>query len=318
MFAWAVDLECAGLILADAEKRGIRFSVEIAEPLPEVIYTDPTRLRQILNNSLGTSSSPIRAPFIWSSTSNRAIPNSSSFFEVVDTGIGMTSEQLNRLFQPFTQADSTTTRKFGGTGLGLAISRRLAQILGGDISVTSVAGQGSRVTFWMPMHVVPPPAAAVSSAPPAAPAPASPLALAAEGQPLTGSILFAEDGPDNQLLIRHVLQRAGAAVTVADNGRIAVEEALAADNAGTPFDLDLMDMQMPELDGYDATRLLREKGIRTPIVALTANAMSGDREECLAAGCNDFATKPIDVPDLLAIIRRNMRGKTEEQVASSK
>jgi PAS domain S-box-containing protein len=300
--------ECAGLIRGEAENRGLRFSVELAEPLPEVIYTDPTRLRQILNNLLGNS-----LKFTHTGSIRLLVhvkPGAGEpqlFFEVVDTGIGLRPEQLARLFQPFTQADSTTTRKFGGTGLGLAISRRLAQMLGGDISVTSVAGQGSRVTFWMPMHVAPPLAAAVSSAPAAAPT--SPLALAAEGQPLTGSILFAEDGPDNQLLIRHVLQRAGAAVTVADNGRIAVEKALAADQAGTPFDLILMDMQMPELDGYDATRLLRQKGVRTPIVALTANAMSGDREECLAAGCNDFATKPIDVPDLLAIIRRNMRGK---------
>jgi signal transduction histidine kinase/CheY-like chemotaxis protein len=297
--------ECAGAIRSAAEEKGVGFSVEIRSALPERFYTDPTRVRQILTNLLGNALKFTNAGEIRLLVRVEPVAAESWIvFEVIDTGIGLTPEQLERLFQPFTQADSTTTRKFGGTGLGLAISRRLAQLLGGDIGVTSAAGRGTTVIFRMPIHLA---ASGASSAAP--PVPVSPLALAAQGEPLNGSILLAEDGPDNQVLIRHVLRRAGATVTVADNGRVAVEKTLEAVRAGTPFDLILMDMQMPELDGYDATRLLREKGIRTPIVALTANAMAGDREECLAAGCDDFATKPIDVRGLVETIRRNMKDR---------
>jgi signal transduction histidine kinase/ActR/RegA family two-component response regulator len=292
--------ECAASFYAAAEQKGIVFSIEFLSEIPEVIQADPTRLRQILLNLLSnalkfTQSGSIRL----SVRQEHTAAGKRLAFEIVDTGIGLTPEQLERLFQPFTQADSTTTRKFGGTGLGLVISRRLAQAMGGDIDVRSTGrcGEGTTAAFRMPIHLA-------ESATPAPAEMSSPVAVAAERARLTGSILFAEDGVDNQMLIQHVLRRAGAKVTLAENGRIAVEKVLRAVEEGTPFDLILMDMQMPELDGYDATRQLRSKGIRTPIVALTANAMAGDREQCLAAGCDDFATKPVDVPQLVATLCR--------------
>jgi CheY-like chemotaxis protein len=293
--------EVSSLVRERVARKNLRYSVEYENAIPETIYTDPTRVRQILTNLVGnavkfTDSGSISLHL----RSEHAIDGDKLFFKVIDTGIGLTPEQMDSLFKPFTQADASTTRRFGGTGLGLSISRRLAQVLGGDVLVESTPGKGSTFTFWIPLPAVQP-----ATAPPAE-RPLSPMAVAARSEPLTGSILFAEDGPDNQALVRHILERAGAKVTLANNGRIAVDKAIAARDACTPFDLILMDMQMPELDGYDASRLLRDKGFTLPIIALTANAMEGDREKCLAAGCTDFISKPIEAPQLLSVLRQNL------------
>jgi CheY-like chemotaxis protein len=298
--------------------------------VPQSIHTDPTRLRQILLNLVGnaikfTESGSVRimagvitpaaaaGPQVptdheRAGASSNAAPDTRParmWFKVIDTGIGMDSSQVHRLFQAFTQADSSMTRKFGGTGLGLAISRRLAQMLGGDITVQSERGCGS--TFVLSID-----AGSLQGVPmvdgnhEAAMAQENHAQAAAAAQLTDARILLAEDGPDNQRLISFHLKKAGAAVVVADNGRIAVDKALAAWHAGQPFDMILMDIQMPELDGYAATAQLRAAGYCGPILALTAHAMSDDRDKCLRAGCDDHISKPVERQQLLSIVRKYM------------
>ena len=230
-------------------------------------------------------------------------------FEVADTGIGMNVAQIAALYQPFMQADASTTRRFGGTGLGLSICKRLAQALGGDIVlVETVEGGGTRFRFSVatgPLCGVnritdPRSATTVAGTPTETHSHINDLAL--DGC----RILLAEDGPDNQRLLCHVLQRAGAQVTVVENGRLAVEAAVAACDAGEPFSVILMDMQMPVMDGYEATGYLRRQGYTGSIIALTAHAMEGDRERCLRAGCDAYAVKPIDRKTLIETIRRQL------------
>ncbi|HTN77865.1 MAG TPA: response regulator, partial [Pirellulaceae bacterium] len=224
-------------------------------------------------------------------------------FDVRDTGIGLSEEQITHLFQPFVQADNSTTRRFGGTGLGLSISRRFAQMLGGDITVTSTLGQGS--TFRVTIA-----AGNISDVPVSEPAAPAAITLAASTTTTSTAdlkgkrILVAEDGPDNQRILSLLLRKAGAQVCVVENGALAVQQVAAANQANEPFDLILMDMQMPVLDGYGATAELRAQGVRTPIIALTAHAMRGDRERCLAAGCDDYATKPIERQEFFAVLSR--------------
>jgi signal transduction histidine kinase/HPt (histidine-containing phosphotransfer) domain-containing protein/ActR/RegA family two-component response regulator len=221
--------------------------------------------------------------------------------DVIDTGIGLSPDQQAKLFQPFTQADNSTARRFGGTGLGLTISRRLARLMGGDVIVTSELGRGSRFSLIIDPGTIGPstewiqPTEALKSL--------EPPPAATTNERLHLRILLAEDGPDNQLLIGRWLERCGAEVTIADNGTEAVtlaEQSLALQQ---PFDVILMDMQMPVMDGYAATKILRQRGWTAPIIALTANTMSGDRDRCLQAGCSDFASKPIDRARLLSQIR---------------
>jgi CheY-like chemotaxis protein len=221
-------------------------------------------------------------------------------FDVVDTGIGVDAKHLPTLFEAFTQADSSSTREAGGTGLGLAISKRLALMLNGSILVASEVGKGS--TFSLRLHLdaldtyeLLRPSGSAELAAREAP----PVEL-----PLAGRILLIEDGAVNQLLISTVLSKAGAEVHVADDGRSGCRMVREARAKGAPFDLILMDMQMPVMDGYQAAETLRREGIETPIIALTAHAMAGDREKCIAAGCSDYATKPIDRLALIALCRR--------------
>jgi PAS domain S-box-containing protein len=306
--------EVRTLMQVRADAKGLSFDVEWLGSIPAQIRTDPTRLRQILVNLIGNSIKFTETGRI--RLTARFAPNGADSrmqFDVIDTGIGMTEEQRSLLFQPFVQADSSTTRRFGGTGLGLTISRRLAELLGGDVVLLSTRpGHGTtfRVTIgtgtvdgvrmieW---------AGCVSPQQEAKPTGgASP----ASGGELTCSVLLAEDGPDNQRLISFILRKAGAEVTLADNGRTAVDEALAARDEGRSFDVVLMDMQMPVLDGYEATRLLRGKGYQGKIVALTAHAMAGDRDKCLQAGCDDFATKPINRAKLIEVIGTHLASRT--------
>ena len=295
-----------------AEAKQLPLRLEYAGPIPRLIETDPTRLRQILINLLGNAikftsrgqvtlrieyhPQPITAPTI--------------SFKIVDTGIGMTPEQAGRLFEAFSQADGSTTRRYGGTGLGLAISRRLARMLGGDVTVASDLGKGSEfrvVISTGPLgttELLTAPQDATLSEPDA-----PPLDLAEIHLDLR--LLLVEDSPDNQLLIGHFLRGLGAEVQVADNGQVGLDLALNAEADGQPFDLILMDMQMPVLDGYSAVRRLRGLGYSQPIVALTANAMGGDQQKCLAAGCDDYATKPINRPQLFELIVKHTRARRE-------
>ena len=210
---------------------------------------------------------------------------------------------MEGLFRPFMQADVSTTRRFGGTGLGLTITRRLARLLGGDITATSTHSEGS--VFIVSVKTGPLSEADMIDRPDAASGDEMrPANEPAPDTPLTARILIAEDGPDNQRLLTFLLRRAGASVELVGNGLLARDQALAAWRDGRPHDIILMDMQMPELDGYEAAADLRRAGFDRPIIALTAHAMSGDRQRCLDAGCDDYLAKPIDRRQLLATIRR--------------
>jgi CheY-like chemotaxis protein len=223
----------------------------------------------------------------------------------------MTAAQLNGLFQPFMQADSSVTRTYGGTGLGLAISRRLARALGGDILVTSAHGAGSTFT----LSIDPGPLNGVNFIenarledflrPKDNGRPTSPSNIDQQDALRGMRILLAEDGPDNQRLIAFILRKSGANVTVVENGEQAVKAVDEASSDGTPFDAILMDMQMPVMDGYNATRRLRELNHNEYIVALTAHAMASDRDKCLATGCNEYASKPIDRSALIQLLKRS-------------
>ncbi len=289
-----------------AAAKGLTLTVHRHVGVPDILHTDPTRFRQILFNLLSnavkfTEEGGVKVVFRMGPLANKSAPPDRLLcIDVTDTGIGLAPHQRDRLFQPFTQGDTSTTRKFGGTGLGLAITKRLAQLLGGDVQVSSTDGKGS--TFTVSLRVSPP-AGALGQLP-QDPSPSTESA-AAETPILAGlRILLAEDGEDNQELINLHLTFAGAQVTLAENGKQACTAALAALNSGQPFDLILMDMQMPEMDGYEATAHLRSHGYTHPIVALTAHVMTGDKEKCLAAGCDDFLGKPIDPTLLLSTAAR--------------
>ena len=307
------------LMAGKLREKKLVLGIDYETRIPRRIFTDAVRLRQILVNLIGnaikfTEFGGIRVAVGFQPASEARGPR--LYLRVSDTGIGMTPEQLARLFRPFVQADASTTRRFGGTGLGLSIARRLAQLLGGDIRAESQAGKGSSFTVEIETGTVDEselhdPRADRGLARGAAPSTPAALPLAR----LDGmQVLLAEDGRDNQRLISLVLQRAGAGVVLAENGRQACDHALEAQHGAHPFDVILMDMQMPELDGWSAAALLRSVGYDGPIVALTANTMDGDRERCLAAGCDDFASKPIDKPVLLATLAR-WRGKRSGAVA---
>jgi PAS domain S-box-containing protein len=329
--------------LMEARARGKKLSLEIEYDgaIPETIQSDPTRLKQTLINLVGnaikfTESGSVRlvTRFLPGDMtqggvkdvppeeglragdaeagppmSARGCSGSALQFEVIDSGVGIGVEQMAKLFRPFTQADSSTSRQYGGTGLGLTISKRLALLLGGDIVVESSLGLGS--TFRLTVSTGPLDGVRLGKVPKGAELPsAEVLAKWPEGcaQLPACRVLLAEDGPDNQRLIVFILKKAGAEVAVAENGQQAVETALGLspsrrkDDAQRPFDVILMDMQMPVVDGYEATRMLRKQGYAGSIIALTAHAMTGDREKCLAAGCNDYAVKPIDRHQLVRII----------------
>jgi CheY-like chemotaxis protein len=231
----------------------------------------------------------------------------------MDTGIGMSPEEQARLFHPFLQADSSTTRRFGGSGLGLAISKRLAKLLGGDIEVASRPGQGSEFALTVasgPLEGIP-----MVDGQQASEWRVDAEAGVQDAQEtpgtLQGRVLLAEDGRDNQRLLTALLERMGLEVDLAETGRAAYQRAMLASDTGEPYDVILMDMQMPELDGYQATTLLREAGYAGPVIALTAHAMAGDREKCLQAGCDDFASKPIERERLLEILGHYIRKQSE-------
>jgi PAS domain S-box-containing protein len=289
--------EVVELMRVRADAKGLPLHLEYDGELPEAIRCDPLRLRQILINLVGnairfteTGSVRIVARLLRFAARSNLLQ-----VDVIDTGIGLTAQQAIRLFRPFSQADSSTTRKFGGTGLGLTISKRLAEILGGDITFESDSGKGS--TFSVTVETGNLDGVRMLARPAKAMAPAVPESAAGNTAPavrIAGRIMLAEDGIDNQRLVGFILKKAGAEVFVADNGQIALDEALAARDRGVPFDLILMDMQMPVMDGYEATRTLRAVGYTGVIIALTAHAMAGDEAKCREAGCDAYLTKPID------------------------
>jgi len=296
---------------AQARDKGIGLSCHVDAGVPSSLRGDPVRLRQILVNLLGNAVKFTErgAVTVRVSTDDQDVRSVLLRFEVRDTGIGISPESLTRIFHSFSQADGSTTRKFGGTGLGLTIAKQLVQMMGGEIDATCTPGEGS--TFWFTMRLDRPEPVSAQAAP-------SPLPVHGPGVPVASSgdhrlekrcfspfrILVVEDNPVNQKLTKAMLDHCDCRVDVAGNG----QEALAA-VAGTAYDLILMDCQMPEMDGYEATQAIREReasggGRRIPIVALTAHAMEGDREVCIAAGMDDYLSKPYRSGELFAILER--------------
>ena len=300
-----LDLVQDALRLMDerARQKGIALRLVMDGDVPESISTDPTRLRQVLINLLGNAVKFTDQGAV--TLTMRRIDNSEDklAFEIADTGIGMTPEQLSRLYQPFVQADSSTTRRYGGTGLGLAITRRCIDIMGGTISARSAPGSGTTFIFTIDTgDLAGVPAARLRNSEQREGSDVLHLPSAVR-QPLSGvRVLLAEDGIDNQRLIRFHLERAGAHVEIVDNGAKAIERVQDSSRLSR-HDVILMDMQMPVMDGYEAVRRLTAAGERMPIIALTAHAMPGDREKCIEAGCHDYLCKPVDARALIATIR---------------
>ncbi|MEM7164908.1 MAG: transporter substrate-binding domain-containing protein [Planctomycetota bacterium] len=295
------------LMRVRAEGKGIELRAEYATAIPERIQSDPTRLRQILLNLVGNAIkfTELGSVTIHVAYDERADQNRLEV-AVIDTGIGMTAQQRDTIatFKAFTQADGSTTRRFGGTGLGLRVANTLAEILGDGVTIESEPGVGSTFAF----RIDPGDLSDVPLLPAAQIRPHESVDIvqtAAQNEhALEGmSLLLAEDGLDNQRLFSRILERAGAKVTVVGDGAQAVAAAQEAVDCAAPFDVILMDMQMPVLDGYSATRLLRKQGYVGVIIALTAHAMAGDRQRCLEAGCNEFTTKPVQRAVLIDAIR---------------
>ena len=293
-----------------ARQKGIALRLAFEGEVPESITTDPTRVRQVLINLLGNAVKFTEQGAVTLTVRREPGERRTVELEVSDTGIGMTAEQLARLYHPFVQADSSTTRRFGGTGLGLAITRRCVDMLGGTISVRSAPGSGTAFTVRIDAgDLAGTPAASLRPQPAQASASGATEAAgalrlpAAVRQPLTGvRVLLAEDGIDNQRLIRFHLERAGARIDIVDNGAKALER-VAEGSRLDRYDVILMDMQMPVMDGYEAVRRLVATGERIPVIALTAHGMVGDREKCIDAGCTDYLCKPVDARGLVAAIR---------------
>jgi PAS domain S-box-containing protein len=299
------DLQSTFLPLA--RERGLDFVVQRIEPLPDSIPTDAHRLRQILCNLLSNALKFTPRGRITLTVECSSSPQDATRrlrLQVIDSGVGIAPDVLSRLFIPFTQADSSTTRTSGGTGLGLCISRKFARKLGGDITVTSQLGQGSVFTVEIdagPLHEWNRPQQRSAAA----------VGAPADWPPLLGRALLAEDASEIRRLVVWQLGTFGLEVTAVEHGAAAVQTALASREAGTPFDVILMDMQMPVQDGYQATAALRESGWDGPIIALTAHALASDREQCLAAGCSDFVSKPIDSGTLYDAVQQSLSQRRE-------
>ncbi|MDI6710001.1 MAG: CHASE4 domain-containing protein [Bacillota bacterium] len=285
----------AGLLSWKAREKGLSLRITVDPDVPEWLRGDPGRLRQVLLNLLGnavkfTDHGEVALKASLAAADEKQV---TVRFAVSDTGIGLPEAAREHVFEPFTQADGSTTRKYGGTGLGLSICRRLVELMGGTIGVESAEGKGSTFWFTVPLersegkreHPVTAPAASLPPVPPG-----------------SGPVLLAEDNPANRRLISLLLGKMGLEVHAVANGREAVEAV-----SLKPYALVLMDCQMPGMDGFEATAAIRElesaTGRRVPIIALTANALKGDREKCIAAGMDDYLSKPVDAEKLRAAVR---------------
>jgi two-component system sensor histidine kinase/response regulator len=278
------------------------------------VHGDSDRLRQILSNLINNA-----IKFTQKGRVQLVVrPEPASLdrdllrFDVIDSGIGIPADRLDRLFKTFSQVDSSTTKKYGGTGLGLAICRQLAELMGGQVGVESTPGVGS--TFWFTARLTRARGSTPSTAQPCKQGgPVSGIQPACNGEAAHfdgARILLVEDNEVNRMVASHLLAGAGLVCDFASDGRKAVEAALK-----TPYDLVLMDCQMPEMDGFDATRVIRReeagaglpgRKARLPIIALTANALKGDREHCLEAGMDDYLSKPLRPDELLRLIGEHL------------
>jgi signal transduction histidine kinase len=302
----------------NASRKGLALAFACESPVPNKVHGDATRIRQVLVNLVGnaikfTETGSVHVTV--QSDQNVAgedggEPGWRLRFDVRDTGIGISEEQRKQLFEAFAQVDSSMTRKYGGTGLGLRLSQRLAGMMNGTIKVASELGSGSTFTFTAEVGAVE--GAALVDQPPALmpAAEASPVATQMAGPRLSARVLLAEDVPSTQKLYSVYLTKSGADLSLANDGQSAYDQAMEAYRSGRPFDMILMDMQMPVLDGYQATQRLRDEGYAGPIVALTAHAMKGDREKCIAAGCDEYAAKPIKRHELVQLCLEILASKS--------
>ena len=279
------------LVRGRAEAKHLALKIELAPDLPGHCLSDPLRLGQVLLNVLSNAIKFTEEGGVTLSVSRQADQLS---FRISDSGIGMNEAQLAELFKPFQQGDASATRRFGGTGLGLAISKRIVELMHGSIAVDSQLGRGTTVEFSLPL---------IACAPSATP-PAGDGSRADAAKPLAGlTFLIAEDEEVNRMILEDNLREDGAQVIVVNNGREAVERV--AGDEDRAFDFVLMDIQMPEMDGYEATRRIREIAPHLPIIAQTAHAFSEERERCLAAGMIGHLAKPIDPQALIRLVREH-------------
>lgn len=295
-------------------EKKLKFEILRCCPLPVMIHTDPVRVRQCLINLVGNAIKFTDKGHVFVNIDVERIDETDYLrFDVEDTGVGIPPEKQALIFEAFTQADGSTTRKFGGTGLGLTITRQLAGLLGGSLRLKSEMGKGSVFTLRIPAGVE------VSNTPTTESYNAltcisddtESTARQTNGKRMSGRILVAEDSAANQALIRALLNRMGFSVVIAENGRETLEW-LEKEN----FDLVFMDMQMPVMNGYDATRHIRQKGLTLPVVALTAHAMKGDDQKCFDAGCDDYLSKPIHRDKLRTLLEKYFTAsQTDETVA---
>jgi len=273
-------------VLADAH--ALTLTMHVSGTVPRRVRADPVRLRQILSNLISNALKFTAVGYVRLHV--KTLDSPLVRFEVEDSGPGIAPEVQARLFEPFTQADASTTRRYGGTGLGLSICRELAQLMGGHVGVNSEPGRGSR--FWAELPLTESTQEAPSSAF---------SSFDDSDLPLAGlDLLIVEDNPVNMMIATTILRQWGITVSEAVNGVEAVAVITARADAGRPFDVVLMDVQMPVLGGHDATRSLRQRfsADELPIIALTAAALTSEREEALSAGMNDFLTKPLDAQRL--------------------
>ena len=299
-------------LVVKAREKQIELDFQVDSPIPETILSDPSRLRQIVTNLVGnaikfTESGGVR---VMVKVESQAVQPQLAIL-IQDSGIGMPEEKLGTIFDPFTQADSSVTRQFGGTGLGLTISREFSQALGGDITVQSKVGEGSVFTVRVDTGALD----GIRLL-----EPQEVLAFDTEAEAHSEArwnlpparILVVDDGAENRELVTLVLEDVGLQVEGAENGAVAVEKAL--DGA---FDIILMDMQMPVMDGRTATGKLREHGLEVPIIALTAHAMKGFEQDILAAGCSGYVTKPIDIDGLIRTLADFLGGEQSTEVETA-
>ncbi|EMI21211.1 sensor/response regulator hybrid [Rhodopirellula maiorica SM1] len=282
-----------------ATESGLNLDVDYEGEIPSEVISDPKRLKQILINLVGnaikfTPSGEVSLRIRYLHEDRRLRIN------IVDTGIGMKPEQQARLFKPFTQGDSSVTRHFGGTGLGLAISQRLAKMLGGTITVESTEGQGSTFSLTIATGDV----QGVDMIKPMAMIQPSQEEEPSESITLDCSILVVDDRRDIRFLSKSLLAKAGATVDEAEDGVVAIKKVKNLIDKGKSYDLILLDMQMPKLDGYQTAEKLRRMGFSGPIIALTADAMQGDMSRCIEQGCNDYLSKPIHKATMLQMVSR--------------